>query len=114
MRWYSYSTCSQCSLVGHENPSVLLAIKKNVKEKKKINAEEKSLHHVDKVAKFRDLNSLWPCKHGRKNDKNDMHDFPVHNCTQEQNSSPFFHHLTMQMAVSAKKDCWDSELLLPW
>ena len=91
--------------MGHENPSVLLAIKKNVKEKKKINAEEKSLHHVDKVAKFRDLNSLWPCKHGRKNDKNDMYDFPVHNCTQEQNSSPFFHHLTMQMAVSAKKDC---------
>ena len=100
--------------MGHENPSVLLAIKKNVKEKKKINAEEKSLHHVDKVAKFCDLNSLWPCKHGRKNDKNDMYDFPVHNCTQEQNSSPFFHHLTMQIAVSAKKDCRDSELLLPW
>ena len=34
-----------------------------------------------------------------KNDKNDMYDFPVHDFNQEQNSSPFFHHLTMQMAV---------------
>ena len=66
MPWYSYSTCSQCSLVDHESPYVLLAIKKNVKGKKKINTEEKSLHHVDKVTKFLDLNSLWSCKHGRK------------------------------------------------
>lgn len=66
--------------MGHENPSVLLAIKKNVKEKKKINAEEKSLHHVDKVAKFLDLNSLWPSNMAEKNDK-------------------------YALAVSAKKDC---------
>ena len=66
MPWYSYSTCSRCSLVDHESPYVLLAIEKNVKGKKKINTEEKSLHHVDKVTKFLDLNSLWSCKHGRK------------------------------------------------
>ena len=115
MPWYSYSTCSRCSLVDHESPYVLLAIKKNVKGKKKINTEEKSLHHVDKVAKFLDLNSLWPCKRGRKKmTKMTCMTFPVHHCTQEQNCSPFFHCLTMQMAVSAKKDGWDSELLLPW
>ena len=91
--------------MDHESPYVLLAIKKNVKGKKKINTEEKSLHHVDKVTKFHDLNSLWSRKHVRKNDKNDMYDFLVHDCTHEQNSSPFFHRSTMQMAVSAKKDC---------
>ena len=80
MPWYSYSTCSQCSLVGHENPSVLRAKKKNFKGKKKINTVEKSLHHVDKVAKFLDLNSLWPCKRGRKKmTKITCMTFPVHN-----------------------------------
>lgn len=95
MPWYSYSTCSRCSLVDHESPYVLLAIKKNVKGKKKINTEEKSLHHVDKVAKFLDLNSLWPCKRGRKKmTKMTCMTFPVHHCTREQNCSPFFHCLT--------------------
>ena len=36
MPWYSYSTCSQCSLVGHENPSVLRAKKRMLKEKRKL------------------------------------------------------------------------------
>ena len=34
-------------------------------------------------------------------------DFPVLDCTQEQNDSPrfFFHRSTIQMAVSVMKDC---------
>ena len=46
-----------------------------------------------------------PANMAEKNDKNDMYDFLVHDCTHEQNSSPFFHRSTIQMAVSAKKDC---------
>ena len=28
--------------------------------------------------------------HGRRDEKIDMHDFPAHDCTQEQNVSPYF------------------------
>ena len=31
-----------------------------------------------------DLNKLWSCQYGRKNENIDMYDFPKHNCTQEQ------------------------------
>ena len=51
---------------------------------------EKSLRHVAIVAKFVDLNQPWSCKYGRKNDKNDMYDFPVHHCTPKQNGSSYF------------------------
>ena len=49
-------------------------------------------------------------------EKNDMYDFPVQDCTREQNGSQhfFFQRSTMQMAVSVKKDCWDPQILLPW
>ena len=43
------------------------------------------------VAKFLDLNKPWFCKYSRtKNEKIVMYDFPVHNCTQQQNGSPCF------------------------
>ena len=43
-------------------------------------------------------------------------DFPVHDCTQEQNGSLyfFFHRSAMQIAVSIEKGLWDPEILLPW
>ena len=42
------------------------------------------------VAKCLDLNKPWSCKYGRKKNykKTDLYDFPVHDCTQEQNGSP--------------------------
>ena len=46
--------------------------------------KEKSLRHVAMVAKLLDLNKLWSCQYGRKNENIDMYDFPKHNCTQEQ------------------------------
>lgn len=116
MPWYSYSTCSRCSLVDHESPYVLLAIKKNVKGKKKINTEEKSLHHVDKVTKFHDLNSLWSCKHGRKKWQK-WHVWLFLCIIALGNKTVALSSIVwqiMQMAVSAKKDGLDSELLLPW
>ena len=49
-----------------------------------------------------------------KNEKIDMFDFAVHDCTQEQNGSPYFSSIVrMQLAASVKKDCWDPEILLP-
>ena len=81
---------------------------------------EKSLRHVAMDAKFLDLNKPWSCKYGKKkkNEKIDMYDFPVHDCTREQKVVLFFYRSTMQMAVlqlvSVKKYCWDLEILLPW
>ena len=54
---------------------------------------EKSLHHVAKVAKFLDLNQSGYCKYSRK--KN-VYDFPVHDCTKEQNSGPYFSSIVQQ------------------
>ena len=34
------------------------------------------------------------CKYGRKDEKIDVEDFPVHGCTQELNSSPYFSSLS--------------------
>ena len=41
--------------------------------------------------------------------------FPVHDCTQEQNGSLyfFFHRSAMQIAVSVEKDLWDPDILRP-
>ena len=59
--------------------------------------KEKSLRHVAMVAKFADLNNPWSCKYGRDNNKKlRMYDFPVQDCTQEQNSSPFFSSIVRQ------------------
>ena len=47
--------------------------------------------------------------------KNDMYDFPVHDCTQEQDGSPYVSTIVwQQMTVSVKKDWWSPEILLPW
>ena len=48
---------------------------------------EKSLHHVAMVAQYLDLNKPWSRKYG---DNIDKYDFPVRDCTQEQNGSPNF------------------------
>ena len=71
------------------------------------NRDEKLLCHIAMVAKFLDLNKPWPCKYGRKNENIDIFDFPVHDCTKKQNGSPclFFHHLTMEVAITIKKYC---------
>ena len=47
--------------------------------------EVKSLRYVAMVAKRLDFNKLW-----QKKQKNDVHGFPVHDCTQtkSQNGSP--------------------------
>ena len=56
------------------------------------NKEEKSLRHIAMVAKFLDLKyfrfflQVWQ----KKTKILDMCDFPVHDCTQEQNSSPYY------------------------
>ena len=42
------------------------------------------------VAKVLDPNKPWSCKYGSENEKIDMYDFPVYDCTQEQNGSPHF------------------------
>ena len=64
--------------------------------------EEKSLRHVAMIPKFLDFNKPWSYQYGRKkNENNDMYDFPVQDCTQEQNGSQCS---TMQMAVSVKKE----------
>ena len=55
------------------------------------NREEKSLRHVAMVAKFVDLNKRSPASMAEKKTKIlDMCDFPVQDCTQEQNSNPYF------------------------
>ena len=45
----------------------------------------------------------------KKNEKIDMYDFPVYDCTREEKVALFFNRSTMQMAVlqlvSVKKDC---------
>ena len=53
---------------------------------------ERSLRHVAMVAKFLDLNNLVPVNMAekKKNEKVVMYDFPVQDCTQKQNGSPFF------------------------
>ena len=66
------------------------------------------------VAKFLDLNKPWSCKYDRKKNekKNDMYDFPVHNCTQEQDGSPYLSFIVrQQMTVSVKKSCYYGNLM---
>ena len=51
-----------------------------------------------------------------KNENIDIYDFPVHDCTKEQNGSPclFFHRSTMEVAITVKKYCSGTEILLLW
>ena len=71
-----------------------------------LNREKKSLRHVAMAAIFLDLKKPWSCKNGGKNEKIDMFDFAVYDCTQEQNGSPYFSSIVrMQLAASVKKDC---------
>ena len=52
---------------------------------------ERSLRHVAMVAKFLDLNNLGPVNMtGKKTKKLVRYDFPMQDCTQKQNGSPFF------------------------
>ena len=54
-----------------------------------LDVERKScLRRFVLLAKFLELNKPWSCKYGRKNEKIDMYDIPVPDCTQKQNSSP--------------------------
>ena len=67
--------------------------------------EEKLLHQIAMVAKYLDLNKPWSCKqYGRNNQKND---FPVDDCTQEQNGSPYF-----SLIAGQSKCCLCQERLL--
>ena len=45
--------------------------------------EDKLLRHITMVAKFLDISKQWSCKYVRENEtkKNDVDDFPVHDCT---------------------------------
>ena len=54
--------------------------------------ERKSLRHVAMVAKFLYRNKPWSCKYDRKKkeERIDIYDLHVHDCTREQNSSPYF------------------------
>ena len=45
---------------------------------------------------FVDLNKPWSCRYDRNSEKVDMHDFPVHDYTQEQNDSPYFSSIVWQ------------------
>ena len=45
---------------------------------------KKSSRHVEVVEKCLDLSKPWSCKYGRKNEKIDMCDFPMHECTRKQ------------------------------
>ena len=73
---------------------------------------DKLLRHVAIVAIFLGFNTPWSCKK-RKN----WHVWlscawlPIRNKTKP---ILLFHRSTMQMAGSAKKDCWDPEIVLPW
>ena len=56
-----------------------------------LDVERKScLRRFALLAKFLDLNKPWSCKINmvEKNEKSDMYDIPVPDCTQKQNSSP--------------------------
>lgn len=51
---------------------------------------EKSLSHVNMVARFLVPNKAWSWNMAEKMKKIDMHDFPVLDCAQEQNGNPYF------------------------
>ena len=61
-----------------------------------LNRDKKSLRHVTMAAIFLDLKKPWSSKNGRKNEKIDVYDFPVHDCTQELNGSPYFSSIDRQ------------------
>ena len=63
-----------------------------------VERSSKLLHHIVMVAKFLDLNNPWSCKYGSKNKKNwhVQYDFLMHDCTWEQNSSPYFSSIVQQ------------------
>ena len=50
------------------------------------------VRHVAMVTKFLDLNKLWSCKYGRKKEKMDMYEFPVHDPT----DSPYISSIVRQ------------------
>ena len=60
------------------------------------NREEKSLRNAGMVATFLDLNKRSRSNIAEKHEKIDMYEFPVHDCTQEQNGSPYFSSIVRQ------------------
>ena len=72
------------------------------------------------VAKCLDLNKPWPMaqkKKKKKNDKVNMNSFPVHDCTQEQNSGPYFSSIVRQCkwpSLSRKIVKIQIMILPPW
>ena len=63
----------------------------------KCNREEESVGNFAMVAKFLNLNKLWSCKYGwKRNNKigRYMFDVPL-DCSQEQNSSPYFSFIVL-------------------
>ena len=83
------------------------------------NREGNSLRHVAMVAKLLDLNKAWSCKYGRKNKtkqkrKNLACMTPVHDCTLDQNGSPYFPSIARQrkwpslswQIVEIQKSCY--------
>ena len=75
------------------------------------NREEESVRNFAMVAKFLDLNKLWSCKYGwKRNNKigRYMYEVPI-DCSQEQNSSPYFSLLFFHV----KKGWWHPEIFLP-
>ena len=72
---------------------------------------ETSLRHVAMVAKFLDLNNLGPVNMtGKKTKKLSGMTFLCKIAHRNKTvAHSFFHRLTMQMAVSVKKDCSELE-----
>ena len=58
--------------------------------------EREKSYHIAMVEEFLDVNKPQSCKYVRKNEDIDMYDFHVHDCTQEQNSSPYFSSIVQQ------------------
>ena len=56
----------------------------------------KSLRNAAMVATFLDLNKRSRSNIAEKHEKIDMYEFPVHDCTQEQNGSPYFSSIVRQ------------------
>ena len=75
--------------------------------------EEKSLHHIAIIAKFIDLNKPRPPNMAEKKQANKPKIVMFKVWLSFAWYLLFFHHLTIQVAVSVKKDCWDSEILRP-
>ena len=82
---------------------------------------EKSLRHVAMVAKFLDFNKPWSCKFWKEKKYLTCMTF-LHDCTQEQKSSPNFSSIVRQLklpslsrkVVEIQKFCFHGNVTLPF